>query len=66
MGLLSPITVDGDRNLIVGGNRLSAYNLLGRAEIPAFIRPDLQDLAAELAMIDENLIRVELPMLERS
>jgi ParB family chromosome partitioning protein len=46
--------------------RTNTYKLLGRATIPAFIRPDLADLTSELAMIDENLIRVELPTLERS
>jgi ParB family chromosome partitioning protein len=65
VGLLSPIVIDKNRNLVVGGNRLSAYKLLGRATIPAFIRPDLKDLTAELATIDENLIRVELSPLER-
>ena len=33
-GLLHPITVDGDGNLLAGARRLAAYKHLGRREIP--------------------------------
>jgi ParB family chromosome partitioning protein len=63
-GLLNPITVTPGRKLVAGGRRLAAFKLLGKAEIPAFIRL-YGDLHAELAEIDENLVRAELTVLER-
>lgn len=48
-----------------GGHRLAAFRKLGRETIPAFVRGD-DDLHAELAEIDENLIRNDLSPIERS
>jgi DNA modification methylase/ParB-like chromosome segregation protein Spo0J len=64
VGLLNPITVGKDYRLIAGGNRIAAFRLLGRDKIPAHVI-DLDELDAELAEIDENLIRNELTVLER-
>lgn len=65
-GLLSPINVQaGDPpTLIAGLHRLEACRALGWTEIPAVIM-DVAALQAELAEIDENLIRNELKTLER-
>lgn len=65
IGLLNPITVDLDNNLIAGAHRVEAYKILGLEKIP-FRRVDLSGLKSELAEIDENLIRNELNVLERS
>jgi N6-adenosine-specific RNA methylase IME4 len=68
IGLLQPISVraKGDRyELIVGGHRLESVKVLGWSTVPAFLRTD-DDLHAELALIDENLIRNELSPAERA
>ena len=68
VGLLAPIVVtpEGEKyRLVFGHGRLQAAKALGCTHIPAIIR-DFDALHAELASIDENLIRQELPVLERA
>lgn len=68
LGLLNPITVTeetGGYRLVAGYHRLEACKSLGWESIPAVVR-ELSELDAELAEIDENLIRNELTELERS
>jgi ParB-like chromosome segregation protein Spo0J len=68
-GLLQPITVrprsDSGYSLVIGWHRLEAAKLLGRSTIAATVT-DLDDDEAELAGIDENLIRDELSPAERA
>lgn len=64
-GLLNPITLTQDLSLIAGQHRIAAFQELGLSEIPARIL-DVPALRAELATIDENLVRVELTALERA
>lgn len=64
-GLLNPITVDHNFNLIAGLHRLTACKLLGFTEIECNIVSYDSDERARLAEIDENLIRNELEPLER-
>ncbi|MBV6624141.1 MAG: ParB N-terminal domain-containing protein [Rivularia sp. (in: Bacteria)] len=64
-GLLNPITVDNDFNLIAGLHRLTACKLLGFKQIECNIVTYDSDENARLAEIDENLIRNELEPLER-
>jgi ParB-like chromosome segregation protein Spo0J len=59
IGLINPITVNKDKTLIAGNHRIEAYKLLGRDEIEASFL-DLNKLLADLAEIDENLMRNEL------
>ena len=59
IGLINPITVSEDGYLIAGSHRLAAFNLLGRDTIPV-LTTELTGITAELAEIDENLIRNEL------
>lgn len=59
LGLLNPITVNEDGTLIAGMHRLEACKLLGMEEIKVN-KINLSSLLAELAEIDENLIRNEL------
>ena len=56
IGLLNPITVTKDYALIAGHHRLKAFEALGIDLIPIRII-DCTALQAELAEIDENLIR---------
>lgn len=64
IGLLQAIVVADDMSLIAGRHRVEACRLLGWESIPARIAP-VDGPSAELAEIDENLMRVELTVLER-
>ena len=65
VGMMNPITVDADHNLIAGLHRLEAAKLLGWSEIECSVC-ELDELHAELAKIDENYIRANLTPLETS
>lgn len=68
IGLVNPIRVrpSGDGyEVIAGAHRFAACDLIGMHEIPCFIVND-DDVHAELAMIDENLMRAELSASERA
>lgn len=65
-GLLNPITVDQNLNLIAGLHRLTACKLLGLEAIACNVITYNDADQARLAEIDENLIRNELEPLERS
>ena len=56
VGLMNPITVNKDYTLIAGLHRLEAAKLLGWTEIECNVS-SLEGLLAELAEIDENLVR---------
>ena len=59
LGLINPITVNSNNVLIAGNHRLEAFKLLGKDEIQVSVL-DLNNLLAELAEIDENLMRNDL------
>lgn len=63
LGLLNPITINQGHTLIAGRHRLEAAKLLGWAEIECTVT-DLQGLQAELAEIDENFVRKNLPIID--
>ena len=65
LGLLQPIVITEDRRLVAGMHRLEACRRLGWQEIDARI-VQADDMRAELAEIDENLVRNELTALERA
>jgi len=65
VGLLNPITVTEGYRLVAGWHRLEACKSLGWQSIEANV-VSLSALDAELAEIDENLIRNELTVLERA
>ena len=58
-GLINPITLDQNNTLIAGLHRLEAAKLLGWTEIECNII-GMSDLQAELAEIDENIVRTRL------
>lgn len=63
LGLLNPLTVDKDHILIAGLHRLEAVKRLGWSEVEVTVC-SLEGLQAELAEIDENIIRSDLSALE--
>ncbi|MGE0282957.1 MAG: ParB/RepB/Spo0J family partition protein [Rhizobiaceae bacterium] len=69
IGLINPIRVrevgDGLYEVVAGSHRLQAAELLEWPTILAFVAFD-DDLHAELAMIDENLVRAELSVVDRA
>lgn len=65
IGLLQPIVISSDKRLIAGLHRLEAYKQLGWQEIDCVVK-EYGKLEAELAEIDENLVRAELTVLERA
>ncbi|HYD00958.1 MAG TPA: MT-A70 family methyltransferase [Phycisphaerales bacterium] len=65
VGVLTPITITPTNRLVAGNHRLEACRIIGLRDIPANV-VELSDLQLELAEIDENLVRNELTVLERS
>lgn len=63
VGLLNPITIDADHVLIAGLHRLEAAKRLGWTEIECTVC-GLDGLQAELAEIDENVVRTALSTIE--
>ena len=59
VGLLNPITLDQNSTLVAGLHRLEAAKLLGWTEIECNII-GMDGLQAELAEIDENIVRTRL------
>lgn len=64
LGLLNPITITADGVLVAGYHRLEACKSLGWRFIPVHV-VSLDRLNAELAEIDENLMRNELHWFDR-
>ena len=65
IGLLQPIVIDTDNNLLAGNHRLEAHKILGESTIECK-RISLSELENELVQIDENLILNQLSILETS
>ncbi|MCM1304834.1 MAG: ParB N-terminal domain-containing protein [Lachnospiraceae bacterium] len=63
LGLLNPVTIDRENNLIAGLHRLEAVRLLGWTEVECTVS-SLEGLKAELAEIDENIVRSDISALE--
>ena len=63
IGLLNPITLTGDHTLVAGLHRLEAAKRLSWTEIECTV-VGMNGLQAELAEIDENIIRTNLTRLE--
>ena len=63
IGLLNPITVTANNTLIAGRHRLEAAKLLGWTEIECTVC-EVSGLLAELAEIDENMVRTNLSPIE--
>ena len=65
VGLLNPITIDREYTLVAGLHRLEAVKMLAWTEIECHII-SLDGLLSELAQIDENFVRSDIPTIERN
>ncbi len=65
VGLLQPLVVDPEGNLLAGYHRYLALRELGWEEVPVVV-VELDALRAQLATLDENIVRHELTELERA
>lgn len=63
VGLINPLVINDDNELIAGGRRYSALKELGYTEVPV-VRVHKNDLEQELISIDENLVRKDLTKIE--
>ena len=58
-GVINPIIVrpleDGKYQILAGRNRARASRICGKADIPAIIRADIDDIGAAMIMLDTNL-----------
>ena len=63
IGLVNPITIDKNNNLLCGYHRYLSYKQLGYNTIPSIIK-DVNDNFSELVEVDENLKRNELNHIE--
>ncbi len=63
VGLIHPVTVNADDELLAGARRLQAVRELGWEEVPVQV-VDRDLLVQELISIDENLVRSPLQSLE--
>ena len=63
LGLLNPVTVDRENVLIAGLHRLEAVKVLGWVDVECTVS-SLDGLEAELAEIDENIVRSDISALE--
>ena len=63
VGLINPIVINQNNELIAGGRRFTALTQLGYTEVPVF-QVDKSELEQELISIDENLVRKDLENIE--
>lgn len=63
VGLIQPLVVNGNNELIAGGRRYSALKSLGIEEAPV-VKVHKSNLEQELMSIDENLVRMDLSKVE--
>lgn len=63
VGLINPLTVNTENELLAGARRYQAVTALGWEEVPVHV-VDRQTLEQELISIDENLVRTPLDKLE--
>lgn len=65
-GVIQPITLDSNLNLLAGGRRFTACNELGITTIPAIIRSDVTELDAKEIELIENIHRKDFTWQERA
>lgn len=66
VGLLHPIVLDSDNNLMAGGRRLVAMNELGWVEVPVTRLADCDELTRREIELEENVQREDLTWQEKA
>ena len=64
VGLIHPVTVNREDELLAGARRLQAVKELGWEQVPVQVVEEQDELLQELISIDENLVRAPLNPLE--
>lgn len=65
-GLLHPVTLeDGTNQLLAGFNRVQAFMLLGRDEIPFVYRSELSDIDKQVIELEENVARLDISFADK-
>jgi len=65
-GILQPVTVDQDLNLLAGGRRYEAARRLGLEKIPVLVRKTEDELDAREVELLENVMRKDMTWSERA
>lgn len=65
-GILQPVTVDAEFNLLAGGRRMAAANVLALEEIPALVRETEDELDAREIELIENVYRKDFTWQEKA
>src|SRR4030067_176865 len=65
-GLIQPIVLDNDHNLVAGGRRLTAMIMLGWSDIPYINAGTLSELQLRELELEENLMRKDLTWQENA
>jgi ParB family chromosome partitioning protein len=65
-GLIQPISIDTNYNLLAGERRLRAHRSLGLTTISCVVRPDAKKVAKLELELDENIRRKDLTWPERA
>src|SRR5262249_50271212 len=60
-GLINPITIDRNGQLVAGERRLMAVKLLGWDNVPVQFVDELDEPGMQLLELEENIRRVDLP-----
>ena len=64
-GMRHPITISEDKVIISGNHRIAAMKTLGKKTIRAEVLP-VSGVVARILMLEENLIRADLTLMEQS
>lgn len=66
VGLLQPIVITADRELVAGGRRLAACRQIGMERVPVHVAEDITDAVSLLvAERDENTCRKDMTIVEK-
>jgi ParB/RepB/Spo0J family partition protein len=66
IGLINPVVITPEGNLVAGERRLTACRQLGWTAIPVQLTSDLSDYELQTIELEENIKRVDLPWQDQS
>lgn len=65
-GIIQPISVDSDYNLLAGGRRYAAASAVGLTEVPCVVREVVDEIDSREIELFENIHRLEMSWQERT